>query len=108
MLRITVHDSASELRLHLEGRLAGPWVREVALCWETAQSIAGSRTVLVDLCAVDFVDGEGEQLLVSMHRKGVMLRAAGPMMTYLIEEIAAAEESDSASKEGPPWSVMIP
>ncbi len=56
MLRVTIHDSADELRLRLEGRLAGAWVREAALCWETAQSTVAGRRVVVDLQNVLFVD----------------------------------------------------
>src|SRR5690349_12989903 len=29
MLKITIHDSAAELRIRLEGRLNGPWVNEL-------------------------------------------------------------------------------
>ena len=29
MLRIAIHDNPGSLRFHLEGRLAGPWVREL-------------------------------------------------------------------------------
>jgi anti-anti-sigma regulatory factor len=100
MLRVTIHDSAREFRVHLEGRLAGPWVQEAAHCWETARSTIAGRTVVVDLRDVDFVDSEGEQLLVLMHRQGVKLRAVSPMMTHLIEEIAG--------KEGREWSAMLP
>ena len=32
MLRITVHDNPESLTFQLEGRLAGPWVREVEEC----------------------------------------------------------------------------
>ncbi len=109
MLRVTIHDSAVELRLHLEGRLAGPWVREAALCWESAQSIIAGRRVVVDLQDVAFVDAEGEQLLATMHRRGAKLRAACPMMAHLIEEIATAEEADvSHGKEVCQWPAMLP
>ncbi len=109
MLRVTIHDGAVELRLHLEGRLAGPWVREAALCWKTAQSIIAGRGVVVDLQDVAFVDAEGEQLLAAMHRQGVELRAASPMMAHLIEEIATAEQEDvSHEGEGCQWPAMLP
>ncbi len=109
MLRVTIHDSAVELLLHLEGRLVGPWVQEAALCWETAQSIIAGRRVVVDLQDVGFVDAEGEQLLAAMHRQGATLRAACPMMAHLIEEIATAkQEDDSHESEGCQWPAMLP
>ena len=36
MLRITVHDSPRTLTFQLEGRLAGPWLRELEECWQNA------------------------------------------------------------------------
>ena len=35
MLRITVHDKPQVLTLQLEGRLAGPWLRELEECWKS-------------------------------------------------------------------------
>ena len=54
MLKITLHDSAGEFRLNLEGRLAGPWVRELELCWLTASSTTGGRRTVVDLADGEF------------------------------------------------------
>jgi anti-anti-sigma regulatory factor len=92
MLRITIHDSPSEFRLQLEGRLAGPWVREVELCWQTAQSTVRNRMVIVDLRDVDFVDSAGERLLAALHQQGAKLLAAGPMTKHLVAEIAGELE----------------
>jgi len=109
MLRVTIHDSPVELRFHLEGRLAGAWVREAAQCWETAQSKIAGRLAVVDLEDVGFVDAEGEQLLAAMHCQGAKLRAACPMMAHLIEEIATAEQEDvSDEEEGCEWPAMLP
>ncbi len=87
MLRITIHDSSSELRLHLEGKLAGAWVRELNHCWKTAQSTVRERAATVDLRNVDFVDQAGELLLAEMQGDGAKLLAASPMMAHLVREI---------------------
>ena len=92
MLRITIYDSAREFRLRLEGRLAGPWVREVEMCWQTALSVVGGRAVVVDLRDVDFVDDAGERLLAAMHQRGTQFLAARPMTAHLIREITGAPE----------------
>jgi hypothetical protein len=98
MLRITIHDTAGELRFHLEGRLAGPWVRELECCWETARSIVRGRSVVFDLNDVDYVDREGERLLEALHAKGAKLAATGPMMRHLVAEITGeTEEARQAS-----------
>ncbi len=92
MLRITLHDGASELRFQLEGRLAGPWVQEVELCWQTALSTVRGRRVLFDLRNVDYVDDEGERLLKRLAQHGAKLNACGPMMGHLVAEITGEPE----------------
>lgn len=91
MLKITILDSAQELRLRLEGRLAGPWVNELRQCWQTAASTTQLRPTILDLREVDFVDADGQGLLGDMHRKGVRLEAASPLMQHLVEEIVGEE-----------------
>jgi ABC-type transporter Mla MlaB component len=97
MLRITIHDSPSEFRLHLEGRLAGPWVREVEQCWQTARSDIRDQTLTVDLRDVNFVSSAGEQLLATMHRHGAKFLAASPMMKSLLAGITGEPEDAEQS-----------
>lgn len=92
MLRVNVQHGPTEVRLHLEGRLAGPWVWEVERCWRSAQPAIGGRAVTVDLRGIDFVDSAGEALLAIMHRDGARLLATSPMMAHLIREIVGAPE----------------
>ena len=88
MLKITMHDSANELRFRLEGRLSGLWVGELRQCWQTAASITGGRRTVLDLREVDFVDPEGQSLMADMYHKGVRLVAVTPLIQALIEEIS--------------------
>ena len=92
MLRITVHEKDTELRFELEGRLAGPWVRETERCWETSAATAHGRPVVFDLKNVDYVDEAGEQLLGALSRHGAKLTACGPMMSHLVSEITGEAE----------------
>ena len=88
MLKITLHDSAEELRLKLEGKLAGLWVGELHQCWRTAASTTQGRNTIVDLREVDFVDPEGHSLLAEMYRQGVRLVAVTPLIQALVQEIS--------------------
>ena len=88
MLKITLHDSAEELRLKLEGKLAGLWVGELRQCWRTAASTTQGRDTVLDLRDVDFVDPEGQSLLADMHRQGVRLVAVTPLIQALVQEIS--------------------
>lgn len=87
MLKITIHDSAAELRFRLEGRLSGPWVDELRQCWRTAASTTAGRTTVLDLREVDFVCPDGQRLVSEMHGAGVRLLAATPLIQAMVEEI---------------------
>jgi hypothetical protein len=86
MLKITMHDSASELRFQLEGRLAADWVGELRQCWETASSTTAGRATILDLGDVDFIDQAGQGLLTDMFRNGVRLVAVTPLIQSLVDE----------------------
>jgi anti-anti-sigma regulatory factor len=87
MLKITLHDSANELRFRLEGRLCGAWVGELRQCWLTAQSTAHNRKTTVDLSEVDYVDAEGQSVLAEMFRYGAALKAVTPLIRGMVQEI---------------------
>jgi hypothetical protein len=101
MLKITIRDSAAELRLRLEGRLAGPWVNELRQCWQTASSTTALRATVLDLREVDFVDPPGQALLAEMHRQGVLLEASCPLIQHIVEEVAAAPECATVEGKSP-------
>jgi ABC-type transporter Mla MlaB component len=88
MLKITLHDSSRELRFKLEGKLSGPWVRELQQCWQTAASTTLGRSTVLDMGDVDFVDPAGQSLLAEMHRHGVRLLARTPLIQSLVEEVS--------------------
>src|SRR5580692_9900187 len=88
MLRITIDESPGSVTLRLEGKLIGLWVEEVEQCWRKVFLTLGSRTVLVDLSAVDFVDRAGRLLLARMHAAGFRLEAGGRMTQPLVDQIA--------------------
>jgi ABC-type transporter Mla MlaB component len=88
MLRITVQHSPSQVRLKLEGDLAGAWVTELEDCWRSARSSLDGRSLCVDLSAVERVDRAGEYLLALLHRNGAELAASGAVMTELVRTLA--------------------
>src|SRR5512142_461726 len=60
MLKINTHNDGTTIDFDLEGKLAGPWVDELARCWEPA--VAGNRRARVILNAVTFIDAAGKKL----------------------------------------------
>ena len=73
MLRINTQRETGVLIIELEGKLAGPWVKELESSWRSAASSPQSQTVRVDLTSVDFIDEEGKGLLEKMHGEGVVV-----------------------------------
>lgn len=92
MLKIsTKHDEASQrLSLEVEGRLTGPWVRELERCWEAERSKFPAKAILVRLCAVTFIDDEGKELLTKIVDAGAGLEGSGCMVRAIIARITGA------------------
>jgi ABC-type transporter Mla MlaB component len=83
VLRITFEQTSNRRTLVVEGRLMGPWVRELEACWRASRT--GQR-LQVDLRQVGFVDAGGRQLLSRMFRQGAEFMVAGPMMQAILDE----------------------
>jgi hypothetical protein len=77
MLRVSYSDGAEGQRWSLCGRLAGPWVDELAGCWRQARERAPLARAVVDLKDVTFIDDGGERLLAEMTKGGAEIVAAG-------------------------------
>lgn len=91
MLKITTQTDATRTMFELEGKFAGPWVRELEDCWQ--QAVSGGQEVRVMLKAVTFIDTAGKKLLGEMYRQGAELAAEGCMTKAIIEEIMRGENS---------------
>jgi anti-anti-sigma regulatory factor len=89
MLRVTVEDLETDLRLKVEGRLAGAWVPELEQSWRTLIRRSPDVSLIVDLTDTVFVDLAGTYLLSLMYRSGVQLRANSLYMKNVIAEITA-------------------
>src|SRR5262245_20258013 len=90
MLRITVHDTPEALTFQLEGRLAGPWVRELENCWRGTLGGPYSPAVRFDLTGVTFIDAAGKDFLAAVHAQGARFVVAGCLMRALVAEITDA------------------
>jgi hypothetical protein len=90
MMRITVEDAPRALTFRLEGRLAGPWVRELEECWRDA--LAGRRepVLRVDLRDVTSIDAAGRACLAALHRQGAELLTADCLMKAVVAEIISS------------------
>jgi ABC-type transporter Mla MlaB component len=101
MLKITLHDSASELRFKLEGKLSGLWVKELRQSWQTAQSTVRNRKTVLDLADLEFVDPEGQALLEEMHRQGVTMIAMSVFIRAIVDEVCRSRRCGTVEEQTP-------
>ena len=94
MLRITVHDKPRILTFQLEGRLAGPWLRELEECWQSTLTRQGKPIVCVALTGVTFIDAAGQASLAALHRQGAGFLAADCLTKAVVDEITQAALPD--------------
>ena len=92
MLKITTRRETGVLVFQLEGRLAGPWVQELELCWRSALDTRQGDPMRVDLSAVTFIDAEGKALLGQMYQERAELIASGCLNRCIVEELIQAAE----------------
>jgi hypothetical protein len=87
MLRITVHDNPQFLTFQLEGRLAGPWLRELEECWQSTLAHRRKPILRVDLTGVTFIDEAGKACLSTMYCQGAEFVAADCLTKDIVAEI---------------------
>ncbi len=79
MLKITCDPRLEDLRVfRMEGRIVGPWVKELQSVCDAALREESSLTL--DLSGVSFVDRQGVVLLRSLIQKGVLLLGSTPFL----------------------------
>lgn len=116
MLRITIHDNTECFTFQIEGKLAGPWVRELEDCWQKTLAGRARPVVRVDLRGVTSLDAAGKALLAALHARGAEFVAAGCAIKAIIAEITGApspvhgcpEEEGERRVEGRPTANRHP
>lgn len=89
MLRIDIQREPEATSFVVEGKLVGAWVNELEKCWETCAKSEPARPILVNLCAVAFIDADGRKLLTKMRQRGVKILPSGCLMKAIVDEIEA-------------------
>ena len=88
MPKIDTIESASEILLALQGRLAGPWVDELESQWRRVQAKAGERRIAIDLSGVTGIDGAARYLLQLMRVRSVRLVGASIAIRASVDDEA--------------------
>ena len=96
MLRITAREQDAKLTLVLEGKLAGPWVAELAQAWSEWQGRVARPDTVVDLREVWFIDDAGRELLTTFHAEGAGLVGSGCYVGPIVQSILRGRELGGA------------
>jgi len=99
MLMITVETEAAIVVFRLDGRLAGPEVRELARNWRTAALEQPHQRVLFDLAGVTSVDVLGKAFLAQVYQRGHKL-VGGVTTKAIVEEIMGEGRPTVARNSG--------
>jgi len=88
MVRVTTEEEVGEVRMKIEGRLAGSDVNDVQAHWQAITAAREHSSILIDLSGVTFVDEAGKRLLAEMNRQGDKFVASGLLTKAIIEEVS--------------------
>jgi outer membrane protein TolC len=95
-LRITPKEQGPKLTLALEGKLAGPWVAELAQAWSEAQTTTAAKDTTIDLRLVWFIDEPGQALLTELHAEGCDLVGSGCFVGPIVQNILKGGQAGTA------------
>ena len=87
MLRISIQNDADAATLKLEGKVIGPWARELNRFWADLQPSLGVKKLCLDICGVTLVDKTGSCALEKIFRRtGTEILADTPLAKYFAAE----------------------
>lgn len=92
MLRISpATDSATLLRLKLEGQVRGPWVPELRrVCGASVNGSGTARPLELDLEGVTFIDAAGVALFGELVAKGALVTNCSPFIAEQLKGVGDA------------------
>jgi hypothetical protein len=85
VLRITTITNGAKVVLRLEGRLVGPWVKELEK--DVSRSEELSLPLEIDVWDLTYADLAGERVLSRLHKKGALFKGKAPYAEYLFRQL---------------------
>lgn len=88
VLKITILETESAMKLKLEGRITGPWAEELERAWVEASQKLGAKKLTIDLRDVTYADARGKGILRNIVSQTNAELVTGTLWTqYLADEI---------------------
>jgi hypothetical protein len=88
MMKISVVESQSRLRLVIEGKLVAPWTAELRRTWNSVRPQLRGRTLVIDLRNVTRISQEGENALLDLMAEGARFTCKGVFTRRVLEQLA--------------------
>lgn len=100
MLRVTVVEGQSELRLVVEGMLGAAGISELESAWKQAKQEWHGR-IVIDLGGMTSIDSSGQAALLGMICEGARLTARGAFNKYLAKDLMCKARESSPAQQKP-------
>ena len=100
MLRVTVVEGRSELRVVVEGMLGAAGISELESAWRQAKQAWRGR-IVIDLSGMTSIDSSGQAALLVMIREGARLTARGAFNKYLAKDLMGKAHQSLAAQYMP-------
>jgi hypothetical protein len=88
MLKISIVEGRTGLRLTVEGKLVGPWVAELRRACEKARAHLRDRELVIELKHLTAISQEGENVLFELMQGGVKFRCRGVFTKHVLKQVA--------------------
>lgn len=95
-----IHDGSSCFRFDIEGDLSGRRATEMEQSWRTAETVIGSRPLVVALGKVDQIDSFGRALLHRWHEAGARFTGKSPLVRSLVGSIVREPVTCGSATDG--------
>jgi hypothetical protein len=89
MLKISIVENRSQIRLVLEGKLVVPWLDELRPACEKAKSDLGGRELVVEVKNLTVINQAGEKVLLELMKEGVKFRGSGVFTKHMLKQLAS-------------------
>ena len=88
MMKISVVESQSRLRLVFEGKLVAPWTAELRTTWNSARYQLRGRALVIDLRNVTHISREGENAILDLMTEGARFTCKGVFTRRVLGQLA--------------------
>ena len=88
MLRISISEGRTQLRLVVEGNLVASWANELKNACDKARADLHDRKLVVDLNNLTAISQAGENVLLELMKEGVTLRCRGVFTKHVVTQLA--------------------